>query len=461
MKSSTYFILATLLLGSILLTSSCELEEANINPNNPSEVPANVLLPFNESRLARLMGSTPQVMAGIFMQYYEGIDNHPSQVQLYIINEALYVDWDWNDYYDSPMINLKQMIDVAEKDGSYHYAGIGKIMMALCLGNVSSLWGDVPYSEALSGAEISSPVFDSQESIYETIQDLLDQGIADLEQEYTGLKPTTDDIIFGGNITKWKKTAYALKARYFLHLTKRSGELGYDPGQEILSVIDRAISASDEDMEFPFGYSAAEYNPFYSYTLLNYILPNNSFTGLMSALNDPRKDFLYTKKFGVATLNGSYFTSTNSPVHMITYHELKFIETEARLRMDEDDPLAETAFREAIRASIEKISSGTLDTSVVNTYLNTHAVLQGSFDDKLKNLMRQKYIALFSSIESWTDFRRTGYPELTPNEGGDHNQNPGGAIPRRLAYPQTERLYNQNFPTYLPNLQDRFWWDQE
>ena len=123
-----------------------------------------------------MMGTTPQVMAGIFMQYYEGIDNHPSQVQIYVINEALYVDWDWNDYYDGPMINMVKMIEVAENEGSFYYAGIGKVMMALCFGNVTSLWGDIPYSEAFIGSEIASPVYDSQESIYENIQNLLDEG---------------------------------------------------------------------------------------------------------------------------------------------------------------------------------------------------------------------------------------------------------------------------------------------
>ena len=235
--------------------------------------------------------------------------------------------------------------------------------------------------------------------------------------------------------------------------------MDYDPSQEILKVKMRPSAPVMRIWNTPLAILQRKYNPFYSYTLLNYIIPNPTFTQLLSALNDPRRNFYYKKKFGVANLNGSYFTSTNSPVHMMTYHELKFIETEARLRLDENDPLAEEAFREAVRVSINKISDETLDTAEVNSYVNTHALLEGSFDDKLKKLMQQKYIALFSSIESWTDFRRTGYPELTPNEGGDHNQNPGGAIPRRLAYPQTERLYNQNFPEYLPNLQDRFWWD--
>ena len=153
-----------------------------MNPNSPTEVPERVLLPFNQERLARLMGSTPQVMAGIFMQYYEGFDNHPSQVEIYQVNEALYVDWDWNDYYDGPMINLVKMIEVGEKSGSYYYTGIGKVMLALCLGNVTSMWGDVPWSEALKGSEYRSPKYDSQASIYEAIQTLLDKGIENYQK---------------------------------------------------------------------------------------------------------------------------------------------------------------------------------------------------------------------------------------------------------------------------------------
>lgn len=461
MKNINKILISIAVLVAMGAVNSCDLEDANINPNDPTDVPANVLLPFNEESLARLMGGTGQVMAGIFMQYYEGIDNHPRQVQLYIVNEALYADWDWNDYYDGPMINLKKMIEVAEKDNAYHYAGIGKVLMALCLGNVTSLWGDIPYSQAMNGSLARSPKFDTQQSIYETIQSLLDEGINDLDQVYTGKKPSVDDIIFGGDVTKWKQAAYALKARYYIHLTKKANNLSFNPSEKALEALINSISASENDLQFPYGYSASEYNPFYSFTRLGYIIPNSSFTSLLSALNDPRKDLYYKKKFGVADLGNSYFTSTNSPVHMMTYHELKFIEAEARLRINENDPLAQTALQEGVRASLNKISNGSLDPAVVTAYININTILTGDFSNKLSKIIRQKYIALFTSIEPWTDYRRTGFPVLTPNVGGDHNQNPGGAIPRRLAYPQTERLYNKNFPSTLPTLQDRFWWDQE
>jgi hypothetical protein len=460
MKKIQQNITIFIVLISLVFLSACELADTNVNPNNPTEVPANVILPFNEESLARLMTGTGQVMSGIFMQYYEGIDNHPIQVQIYVVNEALYVDWDWNDYYDGPMINLRKMIEVAEKQKAYYYSGIGKILTALCLGNVSSLWGDVPYSEALLGSENRSPKYDTQQSVYEFIQKLLDDGISDMDQTYNGLKPKSDDVIFNGDKTKWIKTAYALKARYYLHLTKRAAEVGYNPAQKALDAVGKAMTASSDDLQFQYGYSASEYNPFYSYSILKYIVPNASFTGLLSALSDPRKDFYYKKRFGVADFANCYFTSSNSPVLMMTYHELMFIEAEARLRLNPNDPQIQVALQKGVSANINKVSKGTLTPASVTGYIDANAVLSGSFEEKLKTIITQKYIAMFASIESWTDYRRTGYPVLVPNVGGNHNQNPGGAIPRRLAYPQKERLYNQSFPSNLPNLQDKFWWDK-
>ncbi len=447
-------------IATLMLMVSCEISEVNVNPNSPTQVPENVILPFAEESIARLMAGSGQVMSGIFVQYYEGIDNHPRQVQQYFVNEALYVEWDWNDYYDGPMINLKKMIEVAKGNGNFYYVGIGNTLLALCLGNVTSLWGDIPYSEALDGANNKSPKFDAQKSIYEAIQTLLDTAIVNFNKSYNGRKPTTDDILFGGDIAKWKKAAYALKARYYIHLTKRAAELDFNPAQKALEACQNAISSSSDDMLFPYGYSASEYNPFYSFTRLGYIIPNISFTSLLSALNDPRKDFYYKKKFGLANLENSYFTSPNSPVFMITYHELKFIEAEARLRLDENDPLAQTALQDATRANLTKICGDAVPQGTIDSYVTANANLTGDFENKLKTIIRQKYIAMFASIESWTDYRRTGYPVLTPNPNGDNPQNPGGAIPRRLAYPQTERLYNKNFPTPLPTLQDRFWWDE-
>lgn len=462
MKKIIYNIIVFLTVSALLFLKACDLQEVNENPNAVTEVPANVLLPYNEESLARLMIGTTQVMSGIFVQYYEGVENHPLPVQTYRIDEALYTEWNFQDYYNGPMINLKQMIDIAEQDGNIpHYAGIGKTLLALALGNVTSLWGDVPYTEALQGSLNLYPTYDDQKSIYENIQLLLDEAIVDFESENPGMEPETDDLFYAGNIEKWKQTVYALKARYYLHLSKRTSDLDYNPAQEALSAVENAYQSSSDDLVYQYGYSAAEQSPFYSYTRLGYIKPNTQFTMLLFGKNDPRDTLFYSIKYGEANLEDRFYTSPESPVHMMTYYEQKFIEAEARLRINESDPEIQNALNEAVYANMKKMSKGMIHDTIINDYLNNQVVLTGNFDDDLETIMVQKYIAMYATIESWTDYRRTGYPELTPNEGGDHNQNPGGDIPRRLPYCQTERLYNPNTPSPIPNLQDRFWWDAE
>jgi hypothetical protein len=313
----------------------------------------------------------------------------------------------------------------------------------------------------LQGSEITSPKYDDQQFIYEEIQRLLDEGIGDLQQDYEGLKPGGDDIIFNGNVEMWIRTAYALKARYYMHLTKRADDLAFDPATEALNAVALAYETPEENMVYQFGFNASEYSPFYSFARLNYIRPDNYLTSIMLLMNDPRRDAYFQKKFGVSTLQEAYYTLPGSPVNMITFYEQKFIEAEARLRIDENDPEAETALREAVAANVDMLTGGTLDSLTLATFLENNTSLAGDFENKLARVIMQKYIAMYATIESWTDYRRTGYPDIDPNEGGDHNQNPGGDIPRRLTYPQTERLYNQNFPEVLPTLQDRFWWDQE
>jgi hypothetical protein len=451
-----------LLIAGTSVFSGCELEEANINPNDVTVVPANVILPFTQERTARLMAGTTQVMAGIFMQYYRGVENHPLPVQTYRIDEALYTEWNFQDYYNGPMVNLSHMIRIAEEDGNMpHYVGIGKTLLALCLGNVTSLWGDVPYTEALKGSEFPNPKYDSQESIYENIQQLLDEAIADFQKPNPGMKPGTDDLIFGGNSNNWLRVAYSLKARYYIHLTKRTTDLTFNPAQKALEAVENGILSSNTDMQYQYGFSVAEQNPFYSYCRLDYILPNTNFTNMLLSIGDPRRPYLYRILYGVGSLSNTYYTSPQSPVRLITYYELKFIEAEARLRINPSDPGAQAALQDAVRANINKLSGGDVADATINQYITNNAVLTGNFETDLQTIIKQKYIAMFASIESWTDYRRTGYPVLTPNVGGDHNQNPGGGIPRRLPYCQTERLYNPNIPSPLPNLQDRFWWDQE
>ncbi len=95
---------------------------------------------------------------------------------------------------------------------------------------------------------------------------------------------------------------------------------------------------------------------------------------------------------------------------------------------------------------------GAVDISAVNAnYLAS--VDPGEGNLTLQNIIEQKYIAMYNDPEIFADWRRTGFPELTPNTGD--------MIPRRLPYPQTETVSNENTPSQADvTMFSRVWWDQ-
>jgi hypothetical protein len=70
---------------------------------------------------------------------------------------------------------------------------------------------------------------------------------------------------------------------------------------------------------------------------------------------------------------------------------------------------------------------------------------------------------VFDADEVWANWRRSGYPILTPNPGTS------GVIPRKIPYPQSEfNLNNANVTAALANYggtndfnpKARVWWDK-
>ena len=93
-------------------------------------------------------------------------------------------------------------------------------------------------------------------------------------------------------------------------------------------------------------------------------------------------------------------------------------------------------------------------------YLNS----EFNYDKAVETIMRQKYVATFwVGIESWADYRRTGYPVLKTNGKAAQNK---GILPTRLRYPSTEEFqnakwYNEAVNGWLKgdnNMTTDVWW---
>ncbi len=271
---------------------------------------------------------------------------------------------------------------------------------------------------------------------------MLHEAIADFSKHASDnvQLPGGDDLIFHGNVVKWKQIAYVLQARYALRLT----QIDLEAAQKALDYIHSSgISNSQDDMEAVFDGGGKSMNQWYAFQTqrADYLKMGATFVDMMKDSHDPRLEFFATKDESggysgseagdqgntqVSDI-GPALATADKNLGMVTYVEAKFIEAEAQFRTGGD---AKTAFREAVRASVEQVTGKAADINFVNKVTATV---------DLEHIIKQKYIALFGSLEPYNDWRRTGFPALTPNSAAQTQK-----IPLRLITPKNERLYNPN-----------------
>jgi hypothetical protein len=132
---------------------------------------------------------------------------------------------------------------------------------------------------------------------------------------------------------------------------------------------------------------------------------------------------------------------------MVTYNEALFLAAEATLYAS-GAATAEPIYQQAITSNMEKFGVAASD---IQTYLGTRGTINA--ESALRMIMEEKKIANFLNIENFTDWRRTGFPVLTPVP------NSTGGIPRRYLYPQIEISTNAQ-PQQSAKLTDKLWFDQ-
>ena len=439
----------------LVALTQCKLAETNENPNVPTEVPLSTLLPPAQKELSDALGGRSYRYAGIFSQHLRGVNNQELNNENYQPDE-LFVGYLWEDYYAGSMLNIKTLIDRGTEEGNLAYAGIGKVLMSVALGNLTDFWGDIPYEEALLGGENLAPGYTSQPEIYATIDALLAEALLDFDSP-GAIQPGSDDLIYGGDVDRWRQAANALRARYALHRSKRD-ETVY---AEALTHLQAAFTTDNVALAYPYQGVASDLNPIFGfYENTPDAVVDTAFTNLLAALDDPRQEYLYRNIpfSGGQRKPGDFAAAADAPLVFIDAMEQLFIEAECRLQTG-DISGAQDALTRAVQQSFRQVSAGELDPADNDPWLQQYATLTGG-DGDLETIITQKYIALFTRLEPWTDFRRTGFPALVPNANGSNSTNPGGEIPRRLIYPQSERLLNPNVPQPLPNMQTRFWWDE-
>ncbi len=453
---------AGLLTFSALILFSCKTwidTDINTDPDAPADVPMNLLLPAIEQAAGyNLCGTDFVRTTNIWMQQFDGVTRQSYTEARYQLLPGD-VNNIWNLVYTNIFMNTKILIDKAENtEGaeSPYNAGVGKVLMATALGVATDLFGDMPYSEALMGDEnVLTPAFDAQETLYTTIQSLLDDAIADLG------KPASEnnvdiggDVIYDGTVANWAKAANSIKARHLLQLTKVNGNAAYTAA---LAAAANGFKSNADDMVVP--WEEANHNPIFQFMEQRTdIRMGATLIDMMAETSDPRLPFyaeededgeyrgsVIGSQDETASYPGEYLAGSSAPTTIMSYAELKFIEAEANYVLGNGDE-ALAAFTEGVKASVTKVT-GDFDQDWFDTNIGSQTL-------SLELILKQKYIATVGTTQAYADYRRIGLPNITPHPGGVLP-----AMPTRYPYPQDEISYNgSNVPSVT--ISDKLWWDK-
>lgn len=471
MRTTLYTVLFVLCV--IHVTGCKKFIDVNSDPNNPLSVQESLILAPVELNISSVLsggantGTLGSGLAAVLVNHYmQNVALNqpvPNQGTYLLYNSD--INDSWKNIYTSCLNNLFMMNEQATNNGNYNYTGIAKILTAFCLGVATDYWGDIPYSEAFGGISKLQPAYDSQESIYKNIQQLLDEGIADINKDAL-IKPGDDDYFYKGDMDKWKRLAYTLKARYYMHLTKAPGYAALAQANLALTALENGLQDNKDDVKMAYAGGAGKQNPWYvNFLPVSTLVLSSACVDTLVTRNDPRLPKLVAKatetdlyngrpigsvnisgSLDVYSLPGSASGAANSPVYVFNYSEALFLKAEATL-IKSGYAAAEPIYQQAIKSNMTRLD---IDMGDVNDYLAARGSLTAA--NALQRIMEEKKIANFLSIENYNDWRRTGYPLLTkvPNATSE--------IPRRLIYPQVEILSNPQ-TLHTARLTDRMWWD--
>ncbi|MBC7687970.1 MAG: SusD/RagB family nutrient-binding outer membrane lipoprotein [Aquabacterium sp.] len=479
-KSAIVTIFASLIL------MACNKDFLNVNntPNNPLQVPPSVILPNTTIGMAFANANDLNRATSVLVQHIAGVANQSASYDVYALDGSF--DNQWNsEIYGNTLNNLQILIDQYGST-SPAYAGFAKLEMAYVFSMAADVWGDIPYSQAAKGLKFETPRFDKVEDIYQgntaldiaSLFDLVKDGMADLDKPSL-LRPSADDKVYGGDISKWKRFGNSLLLKFAIQISNKNPTLAKSTIQNVLTG-NNFINSSALDFEVPFGSAVGNRNPIFDFN-------NNLRTGdqmlssrlltLTRILNDTvRLSKFFTKPTGnfIAFNNGStspapalatrskyntYLTGAvggEAPIRLLTFFQVNFILAEAILNLGITGD-ANTYYQAGITASMQKVGMTPVE---ITSYFTTNpsvVTLTGTNAEKLNQIITQKYISwIGNGIEAYNDYRRTGYPFLVfpLNAVGD---NPN-VVPTRLPYTPAELARNPNAPKPRPKTDVKLWW---
>ncbi len=277
----------------------------------------------------------------------------------------------------------------------------------------------------------------------------------------------------------WRKLGNSQRLRLLIHQSAVLGNAGLKTEIDKIVANGAGFLEAGETAEVQPGYAkdVAKQNPYWNTFKINdaggldnYNRANNYFLNLLRSNGDIRYEYFYSKAvtpktagdyvgydYGFDYPSGTpeadkYGAANSSDVAgpgiakgpdmaqwLFTSFESLFLQAEAIQRgaLTGD---AKAVYEAAVADSFDWLGVTDAET-VAEEYSQQSFASWAANTDKLTLILTQKYIAMFgiNGLETWTDYRRTGIPNVPLSIIGSRGSN---VIPKRLMYPQEEYQYN-------------------
>jgi len=487
-----------------LLSVSCEFDEGyaemNVNPRaaasiDPSYKLASVILKTSGSRYENWRSSFIHSSCLIQHQaatWWEG--------NFYQSNNQDWANALFNYAYPNQVKEVEDLRNqlIVDEDATGSRMGMTRIMRVFIYHRLTDFFGDIPYSEAGQGYITGNltPVYDPQQDIYTDMLKELDEAIPQITANDFG----AGDILYHGDISKWKKFGYSLMLRLAMRLTKADIAMAETYAKKAIT---GGTFTSNDDLAKvdhtagPEGINKNGHGEVFSAD--GAVRLHETFVDYLKDHNDPRLPILAARRsdkstdpadlfgmpsgLGAAAIEAKYGVETDyyaepnravvagedTPMVFQSYAEVEFLKAEAAIRGWHSGDAA-THYANGVTAAMEMLGmlypNATIASDDISAYLaaNPYDAANG-----MEMIHTQFWVSSYlNEYEAFANWRRTGFPTLTPF--GKEDPFPGnmsnGTIPRRLLYPNNEASVNpDNFAAVLarqgPNeITTRVWWDK-
>ncbi|MVN75366.1 SusD/RagB family nutrient-binding outer membrane lipoprotein [Hymenobacter sp. HMF4947] len=512
--------------AALLLASSCtdRFKEINTNPTTYSQASFDANYLLTQSQLT-YTGSTDfayetwrgnLIYCATFMQGMSSVISYWAGDK-YLLNEG-YTAAYWERAYSEQVKSVTDL--VASTDGKPQYKNlhqIARIMRALIMERITDLYGDAPYSQAGQGyyQGIITPVYDKQQDIYNDL-------IKEVTEASAALDPGADiasgDVFYKGNIAQWQRFSNTLLLRLGMRLLK------VDPAkaQAIATQVQGKTMTSDADNAYVLfdvagGRATQNRN---SQVLLGdggqehyYVKWSQTFINYLKTNNDPRLSKIAVTQLylsdGSKTQNANFVTTAaaqkgmpngrdlsgraaydistapgyttfpdysspnpgmikrTGPAFILTYAESELLLADAAQRFNLGS--AAQHYTAGVTSAMSYLSqydaTMTVAPADITAYLAAHPYTAAQGLEQINTQYWALTCSMLDFYEAWSNWRRTGYPTLTPVVYPNNATN--GQIPRRFPYPTGEITSNPtNYKaastavTGGDNLLGRVYWDK-